>query len=287
MKNPNLKKDIESIRELYGLSNEEYAKKVGLSRMNISRYKNGTIEPSLSSLEKIYSFPYLQGFHLNEVKESLFIDNKKNRLLLFHGSKYGLKEIDANHLNGTKDFGPGFYLAESYESASTWVCEYKESSVYAFYLENTKNLKIMSFDVSKDWLFAILYYRGSFEKFELNESVKRLIEEIEKSDLIIAPIADNQMYDIIYRFANSEISDEQCVHALSATNLGKQYVLKSKKAVNRLVLIDHMFLCNQEKIDCLKVKKEHSNIGKDKAQLSIRQYARKGKFIHELFKEIR
>ena len=283
---PHLKKDIESIRELYGLSNEEFAKKVGISRMNLNRYKNGSVEPTLASLEKIYSFPYSHGFRLNKAKESLFIDNKKNNILLFHGSKYGLKEIDSNHLNGTKDFGSGFYLGETFESASTWICEYKESTVYAFYLGTLKNLKIISFDVSKDWFYAILYYRGAFEKYKLNDDVKRLIKEIELSDLIIAPIADNQMYDTINRFANGEISDEQCVHALSATNLGKQYVLKTQKCIKQLSLIDQMFLCNQEKLDCLIVKKENFNIGKNKAQLSIRQYARKGKFIYEIFEEI-
>lgn len=286
MKNFNLKKDIQTIRELYNLSREEYAEKVGLSRMNISRYENGKVNPTFSSLEKIYSFPYLEGFHLNKAKELLFIDNKKEQHLLFHGSKFGIDEIDPNHLVGTKDFGSGFYLGETFESASTWICEYKESSVYAFYLKTSKNLKIMDFKVSKEWLFAILYYREAFKKYTLNEEIEALIKSIERSDVIIAPIADNQMYDTINRFAQGEITDEQCIYALSATNLGKQYVLKTQKAINQLTLIDHMFLCDQEKRDCLKAKKDNSNIGKDKAQLSIRQYARKGLYIYELFKEI-
>ncbi len=286
MKNYNLKKDIETIRELFGLSCEEYANKVGLSRMNISRYENGKVTPTYSSLEKIYSFPYFEGFHLNKAKELLFIDNKNGQNLLFHGSKYGLNNIDPKHLVGTKDFGCGFYLGEMFDSASTWICEYKQSSVYAFYFKNDKNLKAINFDVSKEWLFAILYYREAFKKYELNDEIAALIKKIEQSDVIIAPIADNQMYDTINRFAQGEITDEQCIHALSATNLGKQYVLKTQKAVDQLLLIDHMFLCEQEKNDCLKRKKVNSNVGRDKAQLSIRQYARKGKYIDELFKEI-
>ncbi len=287
MKSYHLKKDIESIRELFSLSQEEYANEIGLSRMNISRYENGSVQPTTSSLEKIYSFPYSKGFHLNKAKELLFIDNKKDQILLFHGAKYELEQIEPTHLNGTKDFGAGFYLSETFESASTWVCEYKESSVYAFYLKKAGNLKIITISVSKEWLFAILYYRGALQKYELNIEVKTLINKIENSDIIIAPIADNQMYDTINRFAYGEISDEQCIHALSATNLGMQYVLKTKDAIEQLELIDHMYLCEREKSDCLKAKKENSNIGRDKAQLSIRQYARKGQFIYELFKEIR
>ena len=285
MKNYDLKKDIESIRELYGLSKEDYANKVGLSRMNINRYENGTIQPTISSLEKIYSFPYSQGFRLNRAKELLFIDNKKGNKLLFHGSKYGLETINPKHLIGTKDFGGGLYLGETFESASTWICEYKEGSVYAFYLRNKPSLKVLSFDVSKEWLFSILYYRDAFKKYKLNEEIVELINKIENSDIIVAPIADNQMYDTINRFAQGEITDIQCVHALSATNLGMQYVLKTQKAVDKLTLIDHMFLCEQEKYDYLRTKKENSNIGRDKAQLSIRKYAREGKCIDELFEK--
>ena len=286
MKNYNIKKDIESIRELFGLSREEYANEIGLSRMNINRYENGKVEPTISSLEKIYTFPYKKGFRLNRAKELLFIDNKNEKVLLFHGAKFELGSIKADHLVGTKDFGSGFYLGETYQSASTWICEYKESSVYAFYLNKTKDLKTISFDVSKDWLYVILYYRNALKKYEISEEIKILIQRIEESDVVIAPIADNQMYDTINRFALGEITDEQCIHALSATNLGMQYVLKSEKAIKKLELIDHLFLCEDEKKDTTKIKNDISNVGRDKAKLSFREYARKGNFIYEIFKEI-
>ena len=286
MKYTNLAKDIQSIRELFGLTREDFSKKVGISRMNISRYEKGSIEPTTTSLEKIYSYPYNEKFKLNKAKELLFIDNKGDRVLLFHGSKYGLDEIKHDHFVGTKDFGAGFYLGETFESASTWVCEYKESSVFAFYLKCLNQLKVKIFGVNKEWLYAILYYRSALNKYALTSEIKKLIEDIETSDVIVAPIADNQMYDTINRFAVGEITDEQCIHALSATNLGMQYVLKTAEAISHLSLIDQMYLCEAEKKDCLNTKKENSNIGRNKAQLSIREFARQGDYIYEIFKEI-
>lgn len=286
MKYINLVKDIESIRELFGLTKEDFSKRVGISRMNLSRYENGTVEPTKSSLERIYDYPYSEKFFLNRAKELLFIDNKGENILLFHGSKFGLDEIKYDHLIGTKDFGEGFYLGETYISASTWVCEYKESSVFAFYLTNFNKLKVKTFSVDREWLYAILYYRNALKKFKLSEEVVKIINDINSSDVIIAPIADNQMYDTINRFAIGEISDEQCIHALSATNLGMQYVLKTKNAIDQLNLIDHMYLCEQEKRDCQSIKIDNSNVGRNKAQLSIREFARQGKFIYEIFKEI-
>ena len=69
-------------------------------------------------------------------------------------------------------------------------------------------------------------------------------------DVIIAPIADNRMFDIINEFVENEITDEQCRHALAATNLGYQYVLKTVKAVDSISYLQEMYVCNKEKESC-------------------------------------
>lgn len=39
------------------------------------------------------------------------------------------------------------------------------------------------------------------------------------------------MFRIIDSFIEGEITDEQCIHCLAATNLGLQYVFKTKKCL--------------------------------------------------------
>lgn len=287
MKTYSIVKDLKTIRKYYALSQEEFALQTGLSRSNIARYELGKVIPSNNSLEKIYSYPYIKNLHLNEIKSMMMKDDRKERILLFHGAKYELKNIEPNHLVGLKDFGSGFYLADSYDAASTWVSEYNEGSVYAFYLKDREKLKTMEFGVCIEWMYAILYYRGALTKYELSDKVKQLINQIENSDIIIAPIADNAMYDIIKQFEQSMISDVQCLNALSATNLGLQYVLKSQKSVDSLTFIEHLYLCEKEKTDLINQKREKSNVGRDKAKLAIQQHVREGKYCHELFKELR
>lgn len=286
MKTFNVKKDIKIIRKLFNLNQSQFAEKVGLSRSNIARYEGEIIFPHDTALEKIYSYPYKNKFYLNKAKEMLFIDNKNDDLLLFHGAKREIKgDIDCHHLNGKKDFGEGFYLSESLDSSASWICEYQSGSIYSFYFKDYQNLKCLEFGVDRKWMYAILYFRGLFNDYIPNGKVKEIIEDINKADYIIAPIADNQMYDTLTAYGLKQITDEQCLHALSANNLGKQYVIKTQRAVDKLILIERMYLCEKEKEDYLQNKSIISNQGRNKASLSIEKYRRKGKYIDEIFKK--
>ena len=286
MKTYNLSKDLIAIRELFDLTQEQFAKQVGLSRSNIIRYETNEIFPRKAALESIYSYPYEKNFKMNKAKEMLYLDNKKGNILLFHGAKEEIKgNIDPNHLNGRKDFGAGFYLGETLDSTASWICEYNNGSVYCFYFDAIKNLKLYEFDVSFEWMFAILYFRGAFQDYIPSKQILEIVDKINNCDYIIAPIADNQMYETLNSFALNQITDEQCLHALSANNLGKQYVIKSQKAVDCLKQIDRLYLCQKEKNSYLKTKSELSQEGRSKALLSINEYRRKGNYFDEIFKK--
>ena len=67
-------------------------------------------------------------------------------------------------------------------------------------------------------------------------------------DVIIAPIADNSMYSIISDFIEGGITDEQCINALSANRLGRQFVILNDRILNNNVkIIKESFLCEEEK----------------------------------------
>ena len=286
MESYNFSKDIKSIREIFKLSQSAFADKVGLSRSNIIRYEQNEISPHKAALEKIYSFCFDNNFNINKAKEMLYEDNKDDNLLLFHGAKEPIKgEIDDNHLTGKKDFGAGFYLSESLSSAAMWIADRENGSCYCFYFPNEKKLKSLRFKVDREWMYAILYFRGAFRNYTPSEEVMDIVKRIEECDFLIAPIADNNMYDTLNSFAYNLISDEQCLHALSANNLGLQFVIKSKKACEALKMIDRLYLCENEKKQYLLKRKELALEGRNKATLSINEYRRKGKYFDELFKK--
>ena len=93
------------------------------------------------------------------------------------------------------------------------------------------------------------------------------------------------MYQIIDDFLFGNLTDEQTKHALSATNLGKQYVFLNDKSLESLELLEHCYLCKNEKQDYLKTKQTENDIGIQKVKLAKREFAGKGKYIEEIFDE--
>lgn len=112
--------------------------------------------------------------------------------------------------------------------------------------------------------------------------VKKLVEQSRDCDYIIAPIADNRMFQIIHSFIFGEITDEQCKHCLAATNLGSQYVFLNEKAVNQVRLIERCYISENEKEYYKNRRSSDAKPGEDKVRLARIQYRGKGKYIDEI-----
>ena len=86
------------------------------------------------------------------------------------------------------------------------------------------------------------------------------------------------------RFASGDITDEQAIHALSASHLGKQHVLKTIKACKSVKMIDRLYLSKKERMDIEKGRKEAADISLDSANKAIESYRRIGNYIEEILK---
>ena len=133
-------------------------------------------------------------------------------------------------------------------------------------------------------MLVIAYFRNRLGEFASSKIIKSLLDSIRDADYIVAPIADNRMFEIIDSFIDGEITDQQCQHSLSATNLGNQYVLVSEKALKHLSVLEKCFLAQPEKEFYLDSRKESVAINLDKVRMARRQYRGKGKYIEELLK---
>ena len=115
-----------------------------------------------------------------------------------------------------------------------------------------------------------------------SENVQKIIESVETSDLVIAPIADNRMFEIIDQFINEELTDKQCQHALSATQLGYQHVFRTQKALEQIQLLERCYLCSSEKAYYNRSNERESNTSLNKSVLAKKLYSTEGKYISEL-----
>ena len=83
-------------------------------------------------------------------------------------------------------------------------------------------------------------------------------------------------------FGEGEITSDQAMHALSASSLGNQYVLKTEKALKSLECLEKLYLSKPEKDDYVKNALEREKLIQTKLDVAKRQYRGQGKYIDEL-----
>lgn len=279
----NFKNDLQSIRGILNLSQEEFAEIFHVEQATISRNEDGESEPSQKFIEEVYNYAFEKSIQLNRLKEMLWRDNlKENEKLLFHGAKdkiIGNIDIHKGRINN--DFGQGFYTGESYNQAITFVSNYDNSSVY-YIRFNDQDLKVKRYQVNQEWMMTIAYYRRTLDKYKNHPYIKEIVSESRNCDCIVAPIADNRMFQIINAFINGEITDEQCKHCLAATNLGMQYIFISGTAVSKLEIVERCYISELEKKYYRNVRAQETHFGDNKVKLARKQYRGKGKYIDEI-----
>ena len=281
----NFSGDLKSIREILGLSQQELAELLDIQQITISRNESNETYPSDKLLESFYSYAFTKNIKINKLKEMLWRDElTENEKLLFHGAKSEiLGEININKGRANNDFGQGFYTGESYEQAISFVSGYEHSSVYFLRFDDS-NLKCKKYKVDQEWMLTIAYYRGTLNEYENNPIIRKIIEKSRNCDYIIAPIADNRMFQIINSFINGELTDEQCKHCLAATNLGMQYIFISEKAVNQIKLVERCYIAGNERGYYKNIRYEELKMGENKVKLARKQYRGKGLYIDEILK---
>ena len=281
----NFRDDLKAIRAILGLTQAELAAKIGIERITISRNELGKTTPSVKLLEQIYSFAFKNSIKLNKLKEMLWLDNLENgHKLLFHGAKSEIiGEPGINRSRKNNDFGQGFYTGEKYEQAISFISGFDKSCIYLIDFFDA-GLTHKQYRVDQEWMMTIAYYRGALEEYKHHPIVKRLAEKSRLYDYIIAPIADNRMFQIINSFIYGEITDEQCKHCLAATNLGFQYVFITEKSLKNLKLVERCYVSDKERQYYKNLRSSDTRLSDDKVKLARIKYRGKGHYIDEILK---
>lgn len=278
--------DIETTLELMDVSTDEFATQLGISRTTLHNWLSKKKAISAKNISNFYEYTFRKGIRLNKIKEQLYKEDfvYENNHLLFHGARTSITgPLQLSYSKRKNDFGPGFYCGESLEQSAMFVATYPTSSLYMFKFD-TSNLKCKEFGVNQEWMLMIAYFRDRLGPLSNATMITSMLKELEDIDYIIAPIADNRMFEIIDQFIDGEITDIQCQHCLSATNLGKQYVIKSEKALQQIEILEHCYLSNSEKEYYLQSRQESLEVNRDKVKIARKQYRNQGNYIEDILK---
>ena len=202
-----IEEDSRLLREMRQLSQTELADQLGVGIATINRWENRQKEPITENLEKFYAYAYHSGIRLNRIKEQFYREELESEaVLLFHGAKTiidGKIRADASRYNN--DFGRGFYMGETFRQAALFVSNFESSSVYCIKFMNG-GLRKVSYSVNTEWMLTVACFRGRLKGRISAEKQAEICAKADKADYIIAPIADNRMYQIIDSFIDGEIT---------------------------------------------------------------------------------
>lgn len=282
-----MRKLIKSIREYLGLSQTEFADKIGVTFATVNRWENGRAIPTKLAQTTLYEYckehdvPVYQMI-LEKIKadaDAVSLDG--DRILLYHGSKSGIVGEIAPKSREMCDFGKGFYMGTDPGQPLTLICDFEKSKFYVVSVD-MKNLDTIEIKADLDWAMLVAYHRGRMEQIKGTALYDKYSRIDAGKDIVIGSIANDRMFYVLDNFFTGVITDMALVNSLSALKLGKQYVATTEKACAAvrvekeipLSLLERRFL--QDESDANRQR------GVSLANDICKNYRRDGKFFDEI-----
>ena len=282
-----MRKLIKSIREYLGLSQTEFADKIGVTFATVNRWENGRAIPTKLAQTTLYEYCEEHGVPvyqmiLEKIKaEADAVSLDGDRILLYHGSKSGIVGEIAPMSREMCDFGKGFYMGTDPGQPLTLICDFEKSKFYVVSVD-IKSLDTIEIKADLDWAMLVAYHRGRMEQIKGTALYDKYSRIDAGKDIVIGSIANDRMFYVLDNFFTGVITDMALVNSLSALKLGKQYVATTEKACAAvriekeipLSLLERRFL--QDESDANRQR------GVSLANDICKNYRRDGKFFDEI-----
>ena len=194
--------------------------------------------------------------------------------VLYHGSEFIIKEPEYLKGNVHNDYGIGFYCTTNKELAKEWAAKTTGKGYINKYSLRDDRLKIL--DLTKPpfnnvlyWVSLLMHNRELSSNLRNNypREIKYLEEKyllnVSEYDVVIGYRADDSYFHFPEAFVKSEITLESLNSIFKAGDLGKQYVLISKKAFKLIKFIDFQEVFENSKEDYYKRKSGADKTFKD------------------------
>ena len=230
-----MQKLIKSIREYLGLSQADFAEKLGVTFATVNRWENGRALPTKLAQTSLYEYCKAQGVPvyqmiLDKIKEYAdTIQTEDTRIILYHGSKSDITGDIAPKSREMCDFGRGFYMGTEPAQPLTLICDFEKSKFYILSIDMSE-LDSIEINADLDWAMLVAFHRGRMDKIKGTDFYEKYSQIDADKDLVIGSIANDRMFYVLDNFFLGNITDAALVNSLSALKLGKQYVAKTQKA---------------------------------------------------------
>ena len=285
-----MQKLIKHIRDYLGLSQADFAEKLGVNFATVNRWENGRAIPTKLAQAKLYDYCKEQGvpvyqFVLDKIaNEATSVNLEDGRILLYHGSKSGIVGDIAPKSREMCDFGKGFYMGTEPGQPLTLICDFEKSKFYIVSID-TNALDTVEINADLDWAMLVAFHRGRMDKIKGTSFYEKYSRIDAGKDLVIGSIANDRMFYVLDNFFMGNITDMALVNSLSALKLGKQYVATTEKACAAVRIEREIPLSMMER----RFLQDESDANRQKgialANDICKNYRREGNFFDEILDE--
>lgn len=168
--------------------------------------------------------------------------------ILYHGSEKIIKKPEYGLGNKHNDYGLGFYCCTNLNLSKEWASrKYGKgfSNKYSFRDDRLNILDLTKPDYTVFHWVALLMHNRSIRK-ELRQNYPRELDYLEQNylidlspyDVIIGYRADDSYFRFPEAFIQSRLTFDSLEKIYNAGDLGKQYVLLSKRAFDLIKFIE-------------------------------------------------
>lgn len=272
------------MRELTGMSQEQFAKELGTSVVSINRWENGKSLPNPMAQQQLYLFCEKHNVDIADVIVDKYrYEHDDDRLILYHGSKQGIVGNIQPKSREDCDFGCGFYTGTDTIQPLTLVCGEPNPRFYVVALDLT-GLQTLDMELGLDWAMVVAYHRGYMDMIKGTETYEKYAHFLDGYDMVIGYIANDRLYTELTRFFNGDITDVALMNCLVALDLGKQYVAKTQKGCDAFKIVTESDIHQME----LLALREKSAIRRKESYAIAseieKKYRREGKYFDEILR---
>ena len=285
-----MQKLVKHIRDYRGLSQVDFAEKLGVNFATVNRWENGRAVPTKLAQAKLYDYCKEQGvpvyqFVLDKIaKEAADVQLEDGRILLYHGSKSGIVGDIAPKSREMCDFGKGFYMGTEPGQPLTLICDFDKSKFYIVSID-VAALDAIEIKADLDWAMLVAFHRGRMDKIKGTAFYEKYSRMDAGKDLVIGSIANDRMFYVLDNFFMGNITDMALVNSLSALKLGKQYVATTEKACIAVRIEREIPLSMMERRFLQDESEANRQKGIALANDICKNYRREGNFFDEILDE--
>ena len=285
-----MQKLVKHIRDYLGLSQADFAEKLGVNFATVNRWENGRAVPTKLAQAKLYDYCKEQGvpvyqFVLDKIaSEVADVQLEDGRILLYHGSKSGIVGDIAPKSREMCDFGKGFYMGTEPGQPLTLICDFDKSKFYIVSIDAAA-LNAIEIKADLDWAMLVAFHRGRMDKIKGTAFYEKYSRMDAGKDLVIGSIANDRMFYVLDNFFMGNITDMALVNSLSALKLGKQYVATTEKACAAVRIEREIPLSMMERRFLQDESEANRQKGIALANDICKNYRREGNFFDEILDE--